>query len=40
MAGARIWRWLVQQGFPDGFQILCLRCSSSKSDGEACRLSH
>lgn len=39
-AGARMYLWLVQQGFPDGFQVLCLPCNKSKSNGAACRLQH
>lgn len=39
-AGEQFWRWLVQQGFPAGYQILCRPCSSSKSNREACRLAH
>ena len=38
--GASIWRWLVRNRFPDGFQTLCLPCNSSKRDGERCRLDH
>lgn len=38
--GEAIWRWLVKNGFPDGFQTLCLRCNQSKKTGERCRLDH
>lgn len=33
-------RWLVVNGFPDGFQILCGPCNESKGDGKSCRLDH
>lgn len=32
--------WLIEQGFPEGFQTLCVPCNSSKGDGPACRLDH
>jgi len=35
-----MYRWLIAQNFPDGFQTLCLPCNSSKADGEHCRLDH
>ena len=34
----RYWSWLINQGFPDGFQTLCRRCNRSKGDGPACLL--
>lgn len=34
------YRWLIQHGFPSGFQTLCMRCNSSKSRSESCRLVH
>lgn len=37
-AGMRMYQWLIEQGFPDGFQVLCLPCNKSKSNGPACRL--
>lgn len=39
-ASVDVWRWLVAQGFPPGFQTLCRRCNSSKLNGPACRLDH
>jgi hypothetical protein len=36
----RIYRWLIKNGFPDGFQVLCIPCNSSKNTGPACRLDH
>jgi hypothetical protein len=38
--GVRFYRWLIAQGFPDGYQALCSRCNSSKGEGTACRLDH
>lgn len=37
---ARFYRWLIRQGFPEGYQTLCLSCNSSKNDGDRCRLEH
>lgn len=28
----KTWRWLVQNDFPDGFQILCYNCNCGKRD--------
>ena len=36
----RMYRWLIDNDFPAGFQILCRPCNASKSDGPACRLDH
>ena len=33
-----IYPWLVQNGFPAGFQTLCERCNSSKQAGNRCLL--
>ena len=33
-----LYRWLVQEGFPRGFQVLCTPCNSSKGAGLACRM--
>lgn len=33
-----IYLWLIQNGLPDGFQILCSPCSTSKSTGPRCRI--
>jgi hypothetical protein len=38
--GVNFYAWLVRRGFPDGFQTMCRRCNSSKSDGPACRIDH
>ena len=38
--GLRLYRWLVAQGFPPGFQTLCRPCNRSKGDGSVCRLHH
>jgi hypothetical protein len=39
-AGSRFWRWLIAQGFPEGYRTMCRRCNRSKGDGAACRLWH
>jgi hypothetical protein len=36
----RFYVWLIEQGYPDGFQVLCRPCNSSKGEGERCRLDH
>jgi hypothetical protein len=38
--GPAMYRWLIANGFPDGFQVLCDPCNKSKSDGDRCRLDH
>jgi hypothetical protein len=38
--GWAIYRWLISNGFPGGFQILCLPCNASKKRGSRCRLDH
>ena len=35
-----MYRWLRDNGFPEGFQILCLSCDDSKGTGERCTLAH
>lgn len=35
-----LYRWLIKNDFPEGFQVLCLRCNQSKSNGDHCRLDH
>jgi hypothetical protein len=34
------YRWLIEQNFPPGFQVLCKPCNSSKGEGTACHLVH
>jgi len=36
----RMYQWLVANGFPAGYQTLCLPCNQSKGAGERCQLSH
>jgi hypothetical protein len=36
----RLYRWLVRNGLPAGFQTLCFPCNRSKGSGESCRLDH
>jgi hypothetical protein len=38
--GWAIYRWIVANGFPEGFQVLCRPCNSSKHRGSRCRLNH
>jgi hypothetical protein len=35
-----MYRWLRDNGFPEGFQILGLSCKDSKGAGEWCTLAH
>lgn len=34
------YRWLIRNGFPEGYQTLCQSCNCSKRDGGRCRLFH
>lgn len=38
--GEGFYRWLIQNDFPSGYQVLCRPCNASKADGAACRLDH
>jgi hypothetical protein len=38
--GSGFWRWLIAEGFPDGYQTLCAPCNVSKAGGPACRIDH
>jgi len=38
--GSTMHWWLVAQGFPDGYQVLCMRCNQRRGRGAACRLQH
>jgi hypothetical protein len=40
VSSVKIHRWLVRNGFPDGFQVLCRSCNSSKRRGHHCRILH
>jgi hypothetical protein len=40
ISGVPVWRWLVQNGFPEGFQTLCRPCNGSKGTGPACQINH
>jgi hypothetical protein len=35
-----MYRWLRDNGFPEGFQILCLSWNGSKGTGQRCALVH
>ena len=37
---SKVYRWLIRQGFPAGFQTLCLPCNQSKGTGTRCRIDH
>lgn len=39
-SGMRFYLWLIRENFPPGYQVLCLPCNASKSDGPLCRLDH
>lgn len=36
----KFYRWLIKNGLPAGYQVLCLRCNRSKGDGSVCQLDH
>jgi hypothetical protein len=38
--GDKFYCWLLNNGFPDGYQPLCRPCNTSKGEGTGCRLSH
>lgn len=38
--GAEFYRWLITQGFPDGYQTMCGSCNASKGTGDRCHLTH
>jgi len=38
MTGAPFYKWLIDQGFPDGYQVLCLPCNQSKGNGPKCKM--
>lgn len=31
IGGGRIYRWLLKQDFPEGFQVLCMNCQFIKA---------
>jgi hypothetical protein len=35
-----IYLWLIKNGYPPGFQTLCMPCNQSKAGTDRCRLSH
>lgn len=39
-AGRQFYRWLIRNGFPDGYQTLCFPCNSSKGRTGGCRKDH
>ncbi len=36
----RFYAWLINNGFPDGYQTLCRSCNASKGEGDRCRIRH
>jgi hypothetical protein len=36
--GLWVWQWLIREGFPPGYQVLCIPCNSSKARGDRCRM--
>jgi hypothetical protein len=40
LGGMRIYTWLIREGFPPGFQVLCMSCNLSKGRGASCCLDH
>lgn len=32
--------WLIREGFPEDYQVLCVPCNQSKGEGAQCRLWH
>jgi hypothetical protein len=39
-SGVWFYQWLIDNDFPDGWQVLCGPCNFSKGTGTACRLDH
>lgn len=37
---AKLYRWIIEHGFPVGFGTMCRPCNWSKRDGDHCRLYH
>lgn len=35
-----MYRWLIKNGFPEGFQTLCWPCNRSKGNRQVCQLDH
>jgi hypothetical protein len=38
--GMRFYKWLIENGFPEGFQTLCGRCNRAKGPTDTCPLDH
>lgn len=36
--GDKVYRWIIEQGFPDDLQTLCMTCNNSKRGGTHCRI--
>jgi hypothetical protein len=37
--GKSLWRWLIRNNFPPGFQVLCSNCNSAKRCSASCPMS-
>jgi hypothetical protein len=35
-AGWRFYKWLIKQGFPEGYAVLCMNCNMSKGKHGVC----
>jgi len=40
IASDELYRWLIANDFPEGFQVLCRSCNASKGEGATCSLRH
>jgi 5-methylcytosine-specific restriction endonuclease McrA len=38
--GGHLYRWLIGNDFPEGFQTLCRPCNGSKKESDRCHLDH
>jgi hypothetical protein len=38
--GGDFWRWLIREGFPEGYQTLCARCNTAKGNTDRCPFDH
>lgn len=38
--GIVLMRWLIENNFPEGYQILCANCNLAKGDKDKCPVSH
>jgi hypothetical protein len=38
--GQQMYTWVIREGFPEGFQVLCANCNLAKWDGPSCPIKH